>query len=301
MKSYFRNFFLPYEGNNYKAKFLHHSTLILLVLFIVVSTFLLNSLNAHFPQVLGIYTDITSEQLITLLNQKRRENNLPNLNLNPELSQAAEGKANDMLTKNYWAHNSPDGKTPWDFIKGAGYTYVYAGENLARGFTTSSDVTNAWLASPTHRANMMSSNYSDVGFAIVTGKLDGEDTVLVVEELGSRNLAVLPQPQNPQIQEILEEKPLSAQTVEKQKIKTPQSQTFVASSQVKNKPLIDSIHLTTNFSVFLVALIILTLISEMAILERRKIAGFARHNPDHILFLTSIIILMFILGRGVIL
>src|SRR3990167_3835487 len=192
MKEFFHHLFIPRESNNYKAKLLHHTTLLLFIAFFIIGGLLLNLTKTKYPSILGISTDMTSEQLLTLLNQKRQENGLPLLSFSPELAAAAKNKANDMLFKNYWAHNSPDGKTPWEFFKEAGYSYVYAGENLARGFNTSLDVTNAWMASSSHKANILSSNYSDVGFAVVTGNLGGEDTVLVVEELGSRTLAALP-------------------------------------------------------------------------------------------------------------
>lgn len=296
--SFIRNFFIPHKGNNYKAKLLHHLTLLLVIVFLISSTFVLNNFNDRFPQVLGISTDITSEQLLTLLNQKRQESSLHGLSLNPELSAAALQKANDMLAKNYWAHNAPDGKTPWEFIKESGYVYVYAGENLARGFTTSTDVTTAWMNSSSHKANLLSSNYTDVGFAIVTGTLDGEETVLVVQEFGGRSLAAVPKSTT---QETSEQKPQEeAERVASES--KPKPQVIVASSsEVKNKPIIDSVQLTTSFSIFLVAIVIFTLVSEMAILERRKIFNFAKHNPDHVIFLISIIILVFILGKGIIL
>ena len=210
-----------------------------------------------------------------------------------------------MLLKNYWAHNSPDGKTPWEFIKEAGYSYVYAGENMARGFNTSLDVTNAWMASPTHRANMLSSNYSDVGFAVVTGNLSGEETVLVVEEFGNRALAAL-SPQG-------ESRSLSSSSNNSQEItlkkevavnpnRSVQSSLKASPpSGVKNLPLVDSLHLTTNIVNFIILMFILALISETIILERRKIVSFAEHNPDHILFLISVLLMIVILGRGVIL
>lgn len=306
--SFLRNLFIPHKGNNYKARLLHHPTLIAVICFLVISTYFLNAFSSNFPQVLGISTDITTEQLLTLLNQKRQENSLHGLSLNPELSAAALNKANDMIANNYWAHNSPEGKTPWAFIKEAGYTYVYAGENLARGFTTSSDVTNAWMDSPSHKANMLSSNYTEVGFAVITGTLNGEETVLVVQELGNRNLAVLPKTQTIQEETVQVQEPgdeslksyqVASQSEQELQIPTPQS--LFASSQVVRKPMIDSSKLTSNLSVLLVVLVVFTLISEMAILERRKIFNFARHNPDHIFFLISILLIMFILGRGMVL
>ncbi len=308
MKNFLRNFFVPHQENNYKARILHHSTLILVIFFLIISTFLLNSLNKVHPEVLGISANITNEELLTLLNDKRKENNLSSLSLNPELSAAALNKANDMIAKNYWAHSSPEGKSPWDFIKEAGYTYIYAGENLARGYNTSSDVTNAWMVSPSHKENMMSSNYSDVGFAAVVGNLDGQETVLVVEIFGNRNLAALPQDQNIQLQQIQEEAAEEKQGAEKPETQKPggenpisRQKILVAPAQIKNKPLIDSIFLTKNLSLFLISVVVFSLILEMVILERKKIFSFARHNPDHVLFLISVVLLIFILGRGVIL
>lgn len=283
---FLKNLFIPHKGNNYKANFLRHSTLFGIVLFLFLSIFALNFVNSRFPDVLGISTSITAEELLTYTNQKRQNQNIQPLSLNPELSAAALNKANDMLKNDYWAHNSPAGRTPWDFIKESGYVYVYAGENLARGFTTSSEVTEAWMNSQSHRENLLSPNYSEVGFAVVTGELQGEETVLVVEELGGRQLASAGSRGD-----IGMEKAGSTQP----------SEGIILSSGIKNKPLIDSINLTSNLSIFLVSLVIFTLILEMIILERKKIAIFARHNPDHIFFLISILMLIIILGKGIIL
>ena len=64
-----------------------------------------------------------------------------------------------MIAKNYWAHNAPDGASPWSFFKNVGYRYLYAGENLARDFGDSASVVNAWMNSPTHRDNLLSGRY----------------------------------------------------------------------------------------------------------------------------------------------
>ena len=148
--------------------------------------------KTNYPTVLGVSSDVSTQELMILTNEKRQDNGLGALTIDDRLSQAAAGKASDMFNKDYWAHNAPDGTTPWSFIKGAGYNYIYAGENLARGFKSAQDVVNAWMASPEHRQNMLSSSYQNVGFAVATGKLTGEDTILVVEMLGSTNLAQEP-------------------------------------------------------------------------------------------------------------
>jgi hypothetical protein len=196
MKDFLHHLFLPHISNNYRAKLLHRKSILLTITILFFAGFSLSAVRTTFPSVLGTYSDITSEQLLLLTNQKRQENSLPPLSLNGELSAAASSKADNMFAEDYWAHNSPDGKTPWVFIKAAGYNYIYAGENLARGFTNAQDVINAWMASPEHRQNMLSSNYQSVGYAVETGKLNGEDTVLVVEMLGSTALAAAPAPTN---------------------------------------------------------------------------------------------------------
>lgn len=139
-----------------------------------------------YPTVLGITANISIQDLLNQTNQKRQENGLPPVVLNDQLTRAAEMKGDDMFAKNYWAHVSPDGVTPWVFIKNAGYDYLYAGENLARGFTTATDTVNAWMASPTHRENLLSPNFKDIGFAVKTGTLTGSETILVVQEFGSK-------------------------------------------------------------------------------------------------------------------
>jgi hypothetical protein len=141
---------------------------------------------------LGDKTDVAETTLLEETNAARSKNNLPSLTIDTKLAVAAQAKAEDMLEKGYWSHTSPSGKTPWDFIAQSGYSYINAGENLARGFTSTDAVLKAWLASPTHRANVLSGLYTDVGFAVVEGEMDGQNTILVVAEYGrSNNVASL--------------------------------------------------------------------------------------------------------------
>jgi uncharacterized protein YkwD len=71
---------------------------------------------------------------------------------------------------------SPDGTEPWDFILGEKYDYIYAGENLAKNFSTFDDVVEAWYNSPSHKENLLNKNYTEMGFAIVNGELNGYET-----------------------------------------------------------------------------------------------------------------------------
>lgn len=115
-------------------------------------------------RVLGYATSISSQSLLSDTNNDRSSQNLPDLALNPELSAAAQAKANDMAKRDYWSHQTPSGQSPWTFVAAQNYAYLKLGENLATGFADSGDVISAWLASPTHRQNLLNSSFSDVGF-----------------------------------------------------------------------------------------------------------------------------------------
>ncbi len=179
------HFFVPHHGNNHRAKALHHDALLVYLLLFALLNFGIKSFSRSFPDVLGYATDIRVDALLSETNRERVAAGLQPLSLNAQLSEAAAKKANDMFSNNYWAHTSPQGKTPWEFIISSGYRYLLAGENLAKNFSTSTGVVNAWMASPTHRENIIKPGYRDVGFAIVNGVLLGEETTLVVQEFGA--------------------------------------------------------------------------------------------------------------------
>lgn len=176
-------FILPYPEPRARARFLKNFALFFYVL--VLLFFQVNLYRAS-PRILGFATNITTTELYKLVNQERVSRGLPALKRNSKLEQAALKKAQDMFAKNYWAHYAPDGSTtPWKFILAAGYTYKYAGENLAKDFDTSASVMSAWMASAGHRANIVNKNYKDIGMMAVSGTLSGEETTLVVQMLGS--------------------------------------------------------------------------------------------------------------------
>jgi uncharacterized protein YkwD len=122
--------------------------------------------------------------LVDLTNADRATANLDGLTVNPLLENAARMKADDMAQKGYFAHNTPDGKTPWYWFIKAGYLYKYAGENLAVNFTESSEVEKAWMASPTHRLNILGKNYTEIGIATSTGMYQGKEVIFVVQMFG---------------------------------------------------------------------------------------------------------------------
>jgi uncharacterized protein YkwD len=328
MKDFLHHFLFPRESNSHRPKALHHHTLLLTILFLLGSLFFATTVQKQYPSVLGISADISVSDLLAQTNQKRQENGLPALTLNQNLSQAAAGKAQDMFAKDYWAHIAPDGTTPWVFIKNSGYEYLYAGENLARGFTTAPEVVNAWMASPTHRENLLSPNYKEIGFAVKTGTLTGSETILVVQMFGTKYLAkdedasppavaaapiesapvsqvtimptsgqVLPS-KVPDVSSPIEAQPTSAEPLKKSDI-APQAELAVAA--IQSKPLVDSKSVKWNLSIFVIVFFIVILVLDAVIVERKKIIRVASHNLDHILFLIIILLAVIIIGKGLIL
>ena len=130
------------------------------------------------------FAAVFASVLVDQTNEVRIASALSTLKTNPILERAAQMKVEDMATKGYFSHNSPDGKTPWYWFEKAGYNYAAAGENLAVNFVDSQDVTNAWMLSPTHRANIMSGNYTEIGIAVMSGMYKGREAIFVVQEFG---------------------------------------------------------------------------------------------------------------------
>lgn len=128
---------------------------------------------------------VVSAVLVDLANADRADNDLPPLVLNPTLVAAAQAKANDMATKGYFAHTSPEGLEPWHWFKEVRYSFQYAGENLAIDFSDSGDVNKAWMDSPTHRDNILDPHFIEVGIATAQGMYQGRLTTFVVQEFGT--------------------------------------------------------------------------------------------------------------------
>lgn len=305
MFTFIKHLFLPRFSNNQRARLIHSQVIFLFVILLVGASFFVNLARQHAPSVLGINVNISTQDLLALTNQKRAEAGLPPLQLDGQLSAAAENKAQDMFAKGYWAHFAPDGKSPWDFIRAAGYPYVYAGENLARGFTSSGDVIGAWMASPEHRANMLSRNYSDVGFATEQGPLPGDaNTVLVVQMFGSKYLGTV-QAKTPPVVAAVETSP--SPTTEPSSpsgniiaVITPTPTAAPVLSAVKKQTIIDSAFLTKMTSLFLLSLFVLIFGLDIVLTENRKTVRLAGHSFDHLLFLIGILIIAISLGLGVV-
>ncbi len=283
MKHILRHFFLPHRSNNHRPKLLHSDSILIIAVLFFVATFVLSFVQTSYPQVLGTTINISAQELVVLTNKERQKAGIPPLTYNDKLALAADNKAKDMFANNYWAHISPNGKTPWVLIQSAGYNYTYAGENLARGFTDPDSAMTAWMNSPTHRANILSPNYQDVGFAIEEGTLTGEkDTVLIVEEFGGNTLAPLAK---------------SNGSLPVTTVLAEGTNNTLQSPGITATPLIDRFSFGKNITQLLLMLFIVIFILDLIIIERKQISRLVGHNLDHVFFLAAVLRFILLMGK----
>ena len=166
------------------------SGVIATMLIVVISAHLFVLLSAFVISPQGSYiATLLPNVLVDLTNEQRETEKIGDLKFNAILAKAAELKAEDMAAKGYFSHNSPDGKTPWYWLKQVGYVYSYAGENLAVNFFDSQDVVDAWMKSPTHRANLLNEHFTEIGIATAKGTYEGRDGIFVVQFFGRPSVA----------------------------------------------------------------------------------------------------------------
>jgi len=183
--NYFEHYFIPNDCNQHKPHALRpsalkfYSSLLIIVKLVATSFFFFSYPNE------ASFSSITTTNIINLTNAARIAEGLGPLNQNSVLNQAAMAKANDMIANNYFAHTSPSGTSPWYWFKQADYIYTYAGENLAMDFIEAEDVVDAWMASPTHRKNIVNGKYQEIGVAVKPGEIDGRKTIICVQFFGT--------------------------------------------------------------------------------------------------------------------
>ncbi|MEA5465683.1 CAP domain-containing protein [Leptothoe sp. PORK10 BA2] len=105
--------------------------------------------------------------LLAVTNQVRVDHGVSTLRFSRKLGQMAQGHAEDMANRDYFAHTSPDGlSTVASRIRATNYRFSSAAENIAAGYNSAEDVVADWLNSPGHRVNLLNPNYVDVGFGL---------------------------------------------------------------------------------------------------------------------------------------
>lgn len=282
-----KTLFSPREHNNYKSKLIHLSSLSFFILLLIAFQLFITLFHNIKPGVLGYASHITIQEIVDTTNQYRLEKGLAELQTNSLLNEAAKQKAAHMFANNYWSHYSPDGTSPWWFLKNTGYSYTYAGENLARDFGDSKEVLQAWMASPTHKDNIISSKYKEIGVAVVNGILNGEETTLVVQMFGTSGTAAIP------TQAVSETSPQSLAQANPA-VLTSKTVLFPAS-------ITSSFNLTKSLNIALLGLLMLALLIDAFLVWKYRIVRISGRSFIHFSFLAIILVIIILTGSGQIL
>lgn len=295
MTNYIRHLFTPHHTNNYKAKILHLSSLAVLLVLLLGSQLIALYLPHKYSDILGFASNIPISRVIELTNAERAKLQLPALTVDDRLSDAARRKAADMFTHDYWAHSSPSGVTPWSFILASGYQYLHAGENLARDFNSADTAVAAWMNSPTHRDNLLSSRYRNIGIAVVDGKLGGVETTLIVQMFGTPQVAG----KSVTSAKAVARPVLAAQTPPTSSpTPTPIPNPVVSESHLSNlNPLL----LTKIASLSFALLVTLVLALDWFLVLKNKIIRLSGKNWAHLTFLFTVCLIIIMLRPGLIL
>ena len=110
--------------------------------------------------------------MLKLVNAERTSRGLAALQIHDGLVKLARLKSQDMLTHNYFAHQSPTYGSPFDMMRQGGVSFRYAGENLAGSPTVERAHTNL-MNSPGHRANILNPNFTHIGIGVLEGGMYG--------------------------------------------------------------------------------------------------------------------------------
>lgn len=127
----------------------------------------------------------------------------PPVALNARLNNAARGHSQDMLARDYFEHNTPEGVTPFQRMEAAGYSFISAGENLAWRGTTGTVDERAYVEAQHvdlfvdtdipgrgHRVTMLNANLREVGISIIRGAFTASngityDSVMQTQDYGT--------------------------------------------------------------------------------------------------------------------
>ena len=123
-------------------------------------------------------------EMLARVNRERATHGLAPLRRHPRLDDAAQAHAQDMFTRRYYAHDTPESKSVMDRIQALGFRARYAGENIARGQYSVDEVMDGWMGSKAHREHLLSRIFDDVGFGLAFGKNPGGYEILWVQDFG---------------------------------------------------------------------------------------------------------------------
>lgn len=300
-----RHFLTPHHTNNFRARTLHNPGILFIIGLFLTFNLVVRSFDSSPYHILGFTSSVTIDEVVQLTNNQRITSGLPVLKYSEALADAARRKADNMLTEDYWAHNSPSGISPWHWFAQAGYSYLHAGENLAKDFGNTDRMMNAWMNSPTHKENIINQNYQEIGVAVVPGILQGQETVLVVQLFGAPATSATPavsqlEPSTQGVSVVAKQPVVAQIEVQENTIEAVEQVTeeVVVADTTPSLPQLDEFSLKQTVSITTTILLLLILILDLFLAESKRLTRRVGKNWAHIIFINVILILVTIVQAG---
>jgi cysteine-rich secretory family protein len=300
LKKLWTHYFIPQERNNHRASILKPNFLLFFLVLYLLNQSVIKTIVMVKPGILGYSSEITYQKVLERTNNERKKSGLEPLQYNSVLADSARRKAEDMFQNDYWAHNSPEGKTPWTFFDATGYRYSVAGENLAKDFYNTDSLVKAWMNSPTHRDNIIHQKYKEIGIAVVNGTLGGIKTTLVVQHFGTPLIAQVapktsPQQQIPAIKPEIINQPSTEALLQVEKIPELKSTDVLAEN---NERLISPLAISKVFGSIIFIVLVVVLFIDGYITIKNNTHRLTGSTAGHIGFLIFIFLLMLYNQQG---
>ncbi|MFH1286983.1 MAG: CAP domain-containing protein [Candidatus Magasanikbacteria bacterium] len=195
-----RHYFIPQHENDYKPHLLHPKRTYFYGAFFVTVKVLVVGMILLLPNIAFLSDDtlaIQEREVIKLTNDIRADVGVPLLAEEEKLHSSALARATSMRDDSYFSHIGPEGQSLHVFLKGAGYEYSVAGENLAVGFFDMKKLVQAWENSPTHYDNLIDTEFNDVGIGMRSGIMNGEPVLYVAGHFGSKGSVAVQKVEKP--------------------------------------------------------------------------------------------------------
>lgn len=106
------------------------------------------------------------QNFVSLMNAHRVGVGCDPLAWNVDVASVAQAHSEDMVARDFFSHDNPDGASPFDRLQAAGVAYSGAAENIAFGFPSGEAVLQAWIDSPGHRANIENCTLTEHGVGL---------------------------------------------------------------------------------------------------------------------------------------
>lgn len=158
--------FMPERESNMDKKYFWKNLNCLWVFVFCIAVLWQAALSAPAVSAQALIVNAAEAEALEALNADRAKAGLKPLVYNESLTRLAREYAADMMERRFFAHDNPEGLTPFDRMRIKGISYRYAGENLAINDTVRA-AQAAFMNSPTHRENVLHSQYSEVGIGVL--------------------------------------------------------------------------------------------------------------------------------------